>query len=217
MSQISDTRMPAPPLRFSGLTKHYSGKLIFSERSGAVAPGACVALISHNGSGKSTLLGCLTGHVAADGGHIEIDGHDLESAAVAARSQLRYLPQETPAPKHVSGREFIDFHARVFGVLDQCDAALERSGIEVELYDRPMASYSVGMRRRIHFAAITLGEARLYVLDEPFAGLDGQGRERVIEWLRARTSTGAGVLIAAHSHESRELEQLGAAQCDWLG
>ena len=68
-------------------------------------------------------------------------------------------------------------------------------------------TYSVGMRKRLMFAALTLGDAALYVLDEPFAGVDREGRERMLAALRKALARGAGVLLSAH--EGEELRGVG--------
>ena len=66
------------------------------------------------------------------------------------------------------------------------------------------------MRRRLAFASLACGSAALYVLDEPFAGVDAEGRERLLAWLLERQAEGAAILLAAHAQDRWALDALGA-------
>jgi len=196
------------PLRATGLCKRYGARTLFEGLGLEVAPGEVAALLGPNGTGKSTLLGCITGAVIADAGRIEIGGHDLEAAPLAARAALRALPQEVEVPEGLTGRELLEFHAAVFGDPRGQASAIELAELGPAI-DALATTYSVGMRKRLMFAALTLGPASLYVLDEPFAGVDREGRGRLVEALRRALDRGAGVLLSAHDAE--DLQGLGLA------
>jgi ABC-type multidrug transport system ATPase subunit len=76
------------------------------------------------------------------------------------------------------------------------------------------STYSVGMRRRLAFSALAPGEARLLVLDEPFAGIDHEARERLRDWLRTSLENGCGVLVAAHAQDIDALASLPVRELD---
>jgi ABC-type multidrug transport system ATPase subunit len=186
-----------PPLRVRGLTKRYAGRSVLDNLDLDLEAGQTVALTGPNGAGKSTLLGCVVGTVIPDAGQISIAGHDLAAEPIAARRALRYLAQEVDLPAGLTGRELIEFHADVFGE----PAAIERAVALADLgpaIDRLATTYSVGMRRRLAFACLVPGPGRLYVLDEPFAGVDSQARVALLVWLAERRRAGAGILLAAH-------------------
>jgi len=188
------------PLRATGLCKRYGARALFEALDLGVAAGEVAALLGPNGTGKSTLLGCVTGAVIADAGRVEIGGHDLDAAPIAARAALRALPQEVEVPEGVTGRELLEFHAAVFkDALGQM-TALELADLGPAI-DALATTYSVGMRKRLMFAALMLGPAALYVLDEPFAGVDREGRGRMVEALARALARGAGVLLSAHDAE----------------
>jgi ABC-type multidrug transport system ATPase subunit len=197
------------PLRIVGISKGYAGRGVLSDVSLELGPGEVVALLGPNGAGKSTLIGCVCGTVIADAGTVAIAGHDLREEPIQARRRLRYLAQEVDVPRGLTGRELLEFHADVFE---------DRSGIATaeRLADLGPAlellatTYSVGMRRRLAFAAMACGDAALYVLDEPFAGVDAESRERLLEWLQARKRAGAAILLAAHASDRDALETLEA-------
>jgi len=196
------------PLRATSLCKRYGARTLFEGLGLEVAAGEVAALLGPNGTGKSTLLGCITGAVIADAGRIEIGGHDLEAAPLAARGALRALPQEVEVPEGLTGRELIEFFAAVFADPRGQASALELADLGPPI-DALATTYSVGMRKRLMFAALTLGPGSLYVLDEPFAGVDREGRGRMVDALTRALARGAGVLLSAHDAE--DLQGLGLA------
>ena len=205
--------MSAIPLRVRGLTKSFPGHPVFRDLDLVVEPGRLVALRGHNGAGKSTVIGCVAGTVIADAGTIEIAGHDLRTAPLVARRALRYLPQEIEIPLGLTGREVIDFHAEVFGDPAGVARAESLSGLGVRLAHLA-STYSVGMRWRLAFSALAPGEPRLLVLDEPFAGIDHEARERLRDWLRASLESGCGVLVAAHAQDIDALASVPVRELD---
>ena len=201
--------MPPPPLRVRGLVKRYADRQVLAGIDLDVRAGKTVALLGQNGAGKSTLIGCVVGTVIPDEGQVEIAGHDLRREPLAARQALRYLPQEIELPAGLTGRELLEFHAQVFAAPAASAAAAELTGLGPAL-DLLATTYSVGMRRRLAFAALSPGDAAVYVLDEPFAGVDADARETLLAWLDRRRRAGAAILLAAHAQDSWALEALEA-------
>jgi ABC-type multidrug transport system ATPase subunit len=198
------------PLRATGLSKRYGQRQVLADVSLELQAGEAVALLGPNGAGKSTLIGCVCGTVIPDAGSVAIAGHDLRSEPIQARRQLRYLAQEIDVPAGLTGRELLEFHADVFMMDRKSMAGVEAlSGLGPAL-ELLATTYSVGMRRRLAFASLAFGDAALYVLDEPFAGIDAEGREQLLAWLLERRSAGAAILLAAHVQDNPALEALDA-------
>jgi len=202
------------PLSARAITKAFGRTRVLDGVSLRVDPGETVVLLGPNGSGKSTLLGCICGTVVPDSGQIEIAGHDLQRAPIAARTWLRYLPQEVEAPEGLTGNECLAFYAEVYGVARAVDHTRGHSGLGESL-ERLASTYSVGMRRRLGFAAALTGllpagreGSHLLVLDEPFAGVDAEGRGAMRRLLAAVRKAGAGILVAAHDRDLADLEDL---------
>jgi len=196
------------PLAIAALGKCYGSRPILTEIHLDIAPGEIVAVLGANGAGKSTLLGCVAGTVAADSGSVRIGGYDLTADPLRARAALRYLPQEAEVLAGLTGRELLDLHAAIFrAALSPAALALADLG---DALDHLATTYSVGMRRRLLLAALLAGEPALWVLDEPFAGLDRPSRARLVDHLRAASKRGAGILLAGHDPEEPELALLGA-------
>ena len=197
------------PLEVSGLSKAYAGNRVLVGVDLTVAAGEAVALLGPNGAGKSTLIGCVCGTVIADAGTVRIAGHVLGEEPLQARRRLRYLAQEVDVPIGLTGRELLEFHADVFEDRGSLAAAEALAGLGPAL-DLLATTYSVGMRRRLAFASMACGDAALYVLDEPFAGVDAESRDRLLDWLLARKRGGAGILLAAHASDRPALDALEA-------
>ncbi len=204
--------MSALPLDVRGLSKFYGQHRVLEELQLQVQAGEVVALRGPNGSGKSTLLGCCSGGVIPDAGELLITGVDLRRQPLEARRHMRVLPQQSELPPGLTGRELLAFWAEVFAATPADRTEAEALGELGEALDRLASTYSVGMQRRLHFGAMAMGRAALFMLDEPFAGVDGAGRERLCKWLQAQAQAGVGILLAAHDADANELRALGARE-----
>ncbi len=197
-------------LRATGLHKNFGDHELLDGLDLEIEPGETVVLRGPNGAGKSTLLGCLAGVVVPDRGRVLIDGHDLLADPLPARRALRYLPQEVEVPPGVSGQELLRLWADVFGA-PSIDTAAAATGLGDAL-PRLATTYSVGMRRLLAFGSVMLGDAKLLVLDEPFAGVDDEGRARMRKALVARRDTGSAIVLATHGHDVEALDELSPRQ-----
>jgi ABC-type multidrug transport system ATPase subunit len=197
------------PLRATGLSKRYAQRPVLTDVSLELQPGETVALLGPNGAGKSTLIGCVCGTVIPDAGSVAIAGHDLRSEPIQARRRLRYLAQEIDVPAGLTGTEILEFHADVFEDRSGLAQARALTGLGDAL-SLLATTYSVGMRRRLAFASLAFGDAAVYVLDEPFAGVDAEGREQLLAWLLERRTAGAAILLAAHAQDEWALQALDA-------
>jgi ABC-type multidrug transport system ATPase subunit len=205
--------MTPAPLLVEALTKRYADRTVLDGVSLRVEPGQTVVLRGPNGSGKTTLLGCIAGTVIPDEGRIEIGGHALSGAPMLARGALRYLPQEPEVPPGLSGRELLEFFAAAYGDPGGAERAAAFLGLG-EALSRYATTYSVGMRRLLMFAALLPGRGRLWVLDEPFAGVDAEGRAKIRGALERALADGAGVVLAAHDRDVQDVEPLSPVRVD---
>ena len=164
-----------------------------------ITPGECVALIGPNGAGKTTLLRAIAGVLAADEGSLEVHGRlgtllSVEAGLVrllTGRESCRLLCTLAGLPR-----------VRVRALLPELQA---ESGF-AEAFDRPVSSYSQGMRARLGFAAIARTEPEILLLDEVHEALDREFRELLEARVRKIARNGGIVLAAGHDHE--ELERL---------
>jgi heme exporter protein A len=153
-----------------------------------------------NGSGKSTLVGILATVIRPSAGRV--DHSALGATHAAVRQRVGWVGHDTMCYPDLSGRENIEFAARLYGV--DPDAAMARVAARFELggfVDRPVRTYSRGQRQRVALARALVHEPRLLVLDEPTTGLDASGTERVRGVVREEAERGAAVVVVTHDRE----------------
>lgn len=172
-------------LEVKGLAKAYGGVPVFKDISFTAGEGI-TCLMAPSGAGKTTLLRILLGLERADAGEIR----GLEGIRMSA------VFQEDRLLEHLSGRENLRF---VLGRAYDAEAAgtlLARLGLGAA-GERPVRVYSGGMKRRLALARALCVPFDLLVLDEPFAGLDGDNRARAMGVIRERAA-GKTVLLVTH-------------------
>ena len=138
-----------------------------------------VGLIGHNGAGKTTLMQMIATLTRPTSGQILFDGVDIVRKPDDMRRRLGFLPQDFGVYPNLTAREFMQYFAALKGVRDPARIAylLELVNLH-DKADRPAASFSGGMRRRLGIAQALLGDPDILVVDEPTAGLDPEERLR---------------------------------------
>ena len=168
-----------------------------------VERGEIVHLTGPNGAGKTTLLRTCAGlHALADG-EAEVLGVDLRTAAGrrAVRRRVGLLGPAGFLYDDLTVAENVRFAlkaAAVDGAVAKADEAMRRLGLHGRLRDVTVAKLSTGQRRRTALAAVVARRPELWLLDEPHAGLDADGRELVDELVHDAVAGGATVVFASH-------------------
>lgn len=158
-------------------------------------------LLGPNGAGKSTMMNLITGTLRPDSGSIRWNGADIRSLGADYRSILGYAPQQQGLYDTFTGRRFLSYMAALKGISkkelpDELARVLAYVNLEAAA-DRPVGTYSGGMKQRILIAQAIMGAPKLIVLDEPTAGLDPKERVRI----RERIEDLAGdkiILVSTH-------------------
>jgi len=175
--------------------------------------GSCVALLGPNGAGKTTLLKAIAGLLPLETGRIEFRGHQLESTS---GREIAYVPQREAVdwdfPITVRGLvEMGRYPAlgkwRRFGAQDAAavEEALHICDLE-DLADRQISALSGGQQQRAFLARAWAQKADIYLLDEPFTGLDRNAVEAFAQAMRRLRE--AGKLIMASHHDLKSVEAL---------
>jgi heme ABC exporter ATP-binding subunit CcmA len=163
------------------------------------SPGEVVLLTGPNGAGKTTILRACAGLVPFAGGTAVVLDHDLRLDRRAVRRDVGLLGHTAGLYDDLSVLDNVRFSVRAGGAdPNAVGAALDRLGLAGRLRDVPAARLSAGQRRRTALAALYARRPRLWLLDEPHAGLDAGGRDLLDTLVAEAVAGGATVLLASH-------------------
>ena len=196
--------MADPIVSAGNLVKHYGRVPAVDGVSFALPPGATVALVGHNGAGKTTLMKLMLGLIRPTSGSLTVLGRNPASGGARGRCAIGFLPENVSLAPSLTGRELLHFYAHLKRVSGDLDGLLARVGL-AEAADRPVGTFSKGMRQRLGLAQALLGDPRLLLLDEPTTGLDPALRISFYDKVQMLREGGATVLLSSHS--LGELEQ----------
>ena len=162
--------------------------------------GHVLAVLGPNGAGKTTFISLVATLIRPDGGMLRVGGLDVARNPGAVRRLVALAGQDAAVEPAMSGRENVEMVARLFGASRaqaRRDTAtvLERLGL-AEAANRPVRTYSGGMRRRLDLGASLVGRPRLLLLDEPTTGLDPRSRIELWDLIRALVADGTDVLLS---------------------
>ncbi len=167
-----------------------------------VATGEVVHLRGANGAGKTSLLRACAGLLPIASGRAEVLGHDLLVDRVSLRRAVGLLGHAGFHYEELSVRDNLRFALRASRApLERAGPALERLGLTGRLLDTPVGACSAGQRRRLALAVLVARAPRLWLLDEPHAGLDAEARATVDALVAEARVGGATVLLASHELE----------------
>lgn len=204
-----------PVLLTSGLTRSFGDRVAVDGVGFHVAPGETYGLLGPNGAGKTTTIRLICGLLRRDGGQVTIDGHDVESDAMAAKALVGYVPQEVALYPDLTAAENLRFFGRLYPMsrgelAKRVDQVLELTDL-TDRADEIVDTFSGGMKRRLNIGVGLLHQPRLLILDEPTVGVDPQSRHAILESVDRFGGEGMAVLYTTHYME--EAEQL----CDRVG
>jgi ABC-2 type transport system ATP-binding protein len=171
-----------------------------------VRPGETMGLLGPNGAGKTTVVRMLTTLTPVQQGELRIFGMDSLAQTVDIRSNIGYVPQQLSIEPALTGRQNVEWFARLYGVprakrAERADQALGAMQLH-DVADRLAGTYSGGMVRRLEVAQALVNRPSLLVLDEPTVGLDPIARDGV--WTQVQnmqSQFGMTVLLTTHYME----------------
>ncbi|MCU9836278.1 metal ABC transporter ATP-binding protein [Ruegeria sp. WL0004] len=202
--RLSDGTIASSPLAVRGLTVSYGQKPAVFSVDMTVQQGAMTAIIGPNGAGKSTLLKAALGIVKPLSGQVTVFGRPLEEQ----RARIAYVPQRASVdwdfPTRVIDVVLMGLY-RELGLLGRLRArhkaraldCLSRVGMR-DFADRQIGQLSGGQQQRVFLARALAQDADLYLLDEPFAGVDAATEKAIISVLKSLKQAGRTVVVVHH-------------------
>ncbi len=171
-----------------------------------IRSGEIVLLRGPNGAGKTSLLRLCAGLLPIERGTGHVFGLDLATQRDAIRPRVGLLGHRNGLYADLTVSENVEFWGSTVGATaDEVSAAMQRLGVDGRLAGIAVTTLSAGQRRRTALACLVARRAELWLLDEPHAGLDADGRDELDLVLRQAVASGATVIVASH-----ELERAGS-------
>jgi ABC-2 type transport system ATP-binding protein len=207
----ADAGTPAAGIVARGLVKVYAGRVRALDGFDLdVEPGSVLALLGPNGAGKTTVVRILATILRPDAGDALVGGHDPVENAPAVRRLIGLAGQNAAVDEMLTGRENLRLAGRLAhmappAVTARTSELLERFDL-VDVADRPVNTYSGGMRRRLDLAAALVHHPPILFLDEPTTGLDPRSRGHV--WTMIRELVGAGTTVLLTTQYLEEADEL---------
>lgn len=204
-------------LTIKNLTKSYgkSNKNAVDDLSLELKSGEIFGFLGPNGAGKSTTIKTVCGILNYEQGEIYIDGVNLKTAPIEAKLKIGYVPDNHEVYDKLSGMEYINFMADVYGVSledrkERADKYIDMFNLRDAINDQ-IKTYSHGMKQKIVVIGALIHDPKLWILDEPMMGLDPQSSYELKEAMKEHVRKGNTVFFSSHVLEI--VEKL----CDRVG
>ena len=204
-------------IQIANLTKSYAKGSIkaVDDLSLIVKPGEIFGFLGPNGAGKTTTIKMLVGLLTPDDGRISLNGHEMKQDPIGTRMQIGYVPDNPDMFERLTGIEYLNFMADIYGV----NAAERKARMDhfLDVFEMKNAagdlikSYSHGMRQKIIITGALVHNPALWILDEPLTGLDPKSAHLLKGLMREHCDQGNTVFFSTHVLEVAE------KLCDRIG
>lgn len=191
-------------VEIKNLTKAYGNSEIpaVNDVSISLKSGEIYGFLGSNGAGKSTTIKCLVGIHPFQQGDILINGVSIKTNPLEAKKQIGYVSDNHAVFERLTGREYVNHIANLYKISpeemqERCDNLLKIFKLE-EAFDRPIKSYSHGMKQKITVIAALVHSPKLWVLDEPLTGLDPQSAYQLKKVMKQHAAAGNTVFFSSH-------------------
>ena len=195
-------------LRIEHYTKKYGDKVAVKDLSLHIRPGELYGFIGHNGAGKTTTIKACCGILDFDEGEIYINGTSIKEDPIACKRQLAYLPDNPDLYDYMSGIQYLNFVADIFGVSqkdreERIHRYAQMLEIEPDLA-QSIGAYSHGMKQKLALISALVHAPKLLIMDEPFVGLDPKASRQLKDTMREICDRGGAIFFSTHVLEVAE-------------
>jgi ABC-2 type transport system ATP-binding protein len=191
-----------PAIEIRELVKTYEGIPAVDHLSLLVPQGIFFGFLGPNGAGKTTTIRMLMGLARPSSGTVRVLGYELPDNSLQVRQQIGVVPDDTLLFDYLTGSEYLEFIGRLYGL--ERPVARERAGELLELlqlqenHRKLIGEYSKGMRKRVAMAAALIHRPRLFLMDEPFEGVDAVGARLMKDILLKQVQHGSTIFLTSH-------------------
>jgi ABC-2 type transport system ATP-binding protein len=202
VSTVANVSETVPALEIQNLQKIYNGFHAVDGLSISVPQGVFFGFLGPNGAGKTTTIRILMGLAQPNGGTIRVLGLSMPEQSWEIRKQIGLVPDDTLLFDYLTGAEYLELVARLYAL--PRPLARERAHELLELFQlhenrrKLIGEYSKGMRKRVAMAAALIHRPRLFLMDEPFEGVDAVGARMMKDILLEQVRHGATVFLTSH-------------------
>ncbi len=195
-------------LRIEHYTKKYGDKVAVNDLSLHIQPGELYGFIGHNGAGKTTTIKACCGILDFDEGEIYINGTSIKDDPIACKRQIAYLPDNPDLYDYLSGIQYLNFVADIFGVSKaDREERIHRYASMFELTGdlaQSINAYSHGMKQKLALISALIHDPKLLIMDEPFVGLDPKASRLFKDTMREICDRGGAIFFSTHVLEVAE-------------
>ena len=195
-------------LRIENLTKKYGEKKAVDSLSLTIAPGEIYGFIGHNGAGKTTTIKAVCGILDFDSGEIYVDGTSIKADPLKCKREIAYIPDNPDLYDFYTGVKYLNFIADIYGI--PSDVRKERMRRYCDMFEltpelaRPISEYSHGMKQKLAVISALIHSPKLWLLDEPFVGLDPKAAHTLKQIMREVCDGGGAIFFSTHVLEVAE-------------
>jgi ABC-2 type transport system ATP-binding protein len=174
-------------IKLTNINKHYGKIKALTDINIEFKPNKVYGIIGHNGAGKTTLFRCIN-RLTSFQGSLEIDDEILNS--------IGYLPTEPEIMSFITGHEYLQLLCNARGI------EYKRKGNLSNVFELPLeryaSTYSTGMKKKLALTGLLLQKNKVFILDEPFNGVDVESNQLIIEIIKVLKEMGKLIIISSH-------------------
>ena len=193
-------------LTCQNLSKSYGKKTILKDINFDLEPGKIVGLLGKNGAGKTTLIKLISGLLIPTSGTILVKNHPI---GVESKSLISYLPEHTYLDKSMTINQTLNLFSDFYRDFNPKKAQKLLKDFDLDPSAR-LIKLSKGMQEKVQLSLVMARKAKLYILDEPFGGVDPASRDYILDTILQNFDDGASMIISTHliSDIERILDQV---------
>lgn len=189
-------------IKIENLSKRYEdGLLALDHLSLEINPGEIFTLLGANGAGKSTTINLICGFIPPTTGDVIIDQASLMKTPLELKKQIAYLSENVMLYNHFTGFQNLNFFAKLSGKSlskNELENIMRDIGLQEKYIHKNVETYSKGMRQKIGIAIALVKDASVFLLDEPFSGLDPKAAFDFQNLLMDLKTQGKTILMSTH-------------------